>query len=189
MKPHFPNSNDIDRQARIEDLKQKIRDATGENPVFGTMNDCPPDVEEAFLRNVLAFETAPQKPLFEVLGESGLKLPRPDDLTDHNLYDKLWEVIYALLALKVSIANTDHLSDRELYTMLVNNTLHNEFAVATDYTLQIDMTESENYEEGLQIYLKYYATEDERGRYAIMIPELKIPPHCEPPNRRDHLIP
>jgi len=31
---------DPQRHARIELLKQQIREATGENPVFGTMNDC-----------------------------------------------------------------------------------------------------------------------------------------------------
>jgi hypothetical protein len=51
------------------------------------------------------------------------------------------------------------------------------------------MTETANYEEGLQTYLKYYAGEEERSRYARMFPDLEIPPHCEPPNRRDHLIP
>ena len=46
--------NDI--QTRIESLKQEIEDASGEKPVFGTAPDCPREVEEVFLRQVLAWE-------------------------------------------------------------------------------------------------------------------------------------
>ena len=180
---------DAQTHARIEELKQKIRDATGENPVFGTMNDCPPEVEEAFLRNVLAYEIAPKKILMEALGESGLRLPAPDDLPEAELSGKLWEVIHGLLALRVSIDNTDHLSDRELYTLLYKETLHDELVLGFDQAMHIDMTESGDYEEGLRTYLKYYAREEERRSYAESFPELNVPPHCDPPNRRDHLIP
>jgi hypothetical protein len=56
-------------------------------------------------------------------------------------------------------------------------------------TMQIDMTESGNYEEGLRTYLTYYASEKERRRYAKMFRKMHIPDHIEPPKRRDHLIP
>ncbi len=178
-----------DRQARIEELKQKIRDATGQNPVFGTMNDCPPEVEEAFLKNVLAYETAPCKPLVEALLESGIAVPAPGELSDAQLSDKLWEVIHGLLALRISVGNTDHLSDRELYTLLYDDTLQNEFVIGLAQNTVVDMTELSDYDEGLRIYLKYYASEKERRSYAESFPDMKIPPHCEPPKRRDHLIP
>jgi hypothetical protein len=181
---------DPQRHARIEDLKQKIRDATGENPVFGTMNDCPPEIEEAFLRNVLAYETAPRKPLLHALVESGVIVPAPAELRNTALSEKLWEVIHALQALRVTIDNTDHLSDRELYTVLYNETLQDEYVLGfLDQTLHIDMTESEDYEEGLRTYLKYYASEEERRSYGKDFPDLDIPRHCDPPKRRDHLIP
>jgi hypothetical protein len=180
---------DRQRLARIEDLKQKIRDATGQNPVFGTMNDCPPEVEEAFLRSVLAYEVAPKKTLMDALADSGVSVPAPDLLSDTDLSSKLWEVIHGLVALRVTIGNTDHLSDRALYTLLYNETLHVALVVGMEQAMQIDMTESGNYEDGLRTYLTYYASEKERRRYARIFPKLYIPPHCEPPRRRDHLIP
>jgi hypothetical protein len=180
---------DPQRHARIEELKQKIRDATGENPVFGTVNGCPPEIEEAFLESVLAYEVAPKKSLMEALVESRISVPAPDDVPDTKLSARLWEVIHGLLALRVNIANTDHLSDRALYTLLYNETLHAEFVVGIEQTMQIDMTEAGNYEDGLRTYLTYYASEKERRKYAKMFPRLHIPPHCEPPKRRDHLIP
>ena len=180
---------DAQRQARIEELKQKIRNATGENPVFGTMHWCPPEVEEAFLKSVLEYETAPKKTLMDALVESGVNVPPPNDLPETELSHKLWEVIHGLLALRVSIGNTDHLSDRALYTLLYEETLYVDVIIGTEQTLQIDMTESGNYEDGLRTYLTYYASEKERRRYAKIFPKMHIPPHCEPPKRRDHLIP
>jgi hypothetical protein len=46
---------------RIEQLKRDIEEASGEKPVFGTVPDCPPEVEEEFLRQVLSCELAEKK--------------------------------------------------------------------------------------------------------------------------------
>ena len=103
---------DDQHQARIDELRQKIREATGESPVFGTINGCPPEVEEAFLKSVLAYEIAPKKTLMDALVESGLSVPAPDDLPDTELSSKLWEVIHGLLGLHVSIGNTFACGDK-----------------------------------------------------------------------------
>jgi hypothetical protein len=50
-----------DIQTRIAKLKKQIEEATGETPVFGTAPDCPPEIEEAFLEDVLKYELAEQK--------------------------------------------------------------------------------------------------------------------------------
>ena len=46
---------------RIERLKREIEEATDEKPLFGAAPDCPPEVEEAFLRQVLRCELAEKK--------------------------------------------------------------------------------------------------------------------------------
>ena len=175
-------------KTRIEQLRQKIREATGENPVFGGSPDCPPEVEEAFLEHVLEFETAPKRKLIDVLKEAGVELRRPSKLKDAELTAKLWEVIHALLAQFVVLSNTDHLSDRELYTLLWNETLRKDVVMCPRCILQIDMTNT-GIDEAMPTYLKYYAGENERLLYARDHPEFKMPPHVEPPRRRDHLIP
>jgi len=174
---------------RIKELRQKIREATGEEPVFGTSPDCPPEVEEAFLERVLAFETTPKRTLFNLLGELGVELPRPKTLNDRDLTTKLWEVIHALLGKCVVLGNTDHLSDREMYAQLWNDTLREEYVVTPHYTVHIDMTKTNEADRGLPIYLKYYATEEQRRIYSRAHPDFKMLPHVEPPRRRDHLIP
>lgn len=45
-----------DIQKRIEKLKKDIEEVSGQKPRFGTAPDCPPEVEEMFLRQVLACE-------------------------------------------------------------------------------------------------------------------------------------
>ena len=51
--------NDI--EARIEQLKRDIEEASGEKPLFGRAPDCPLEVEEAFLRQVLTYELKEKK--------------------------------------------------------------------------------------------------------------------------------
>ena len=48
-------------EARIEQLKRDIEEASGEKPHFGRAPDCPPEVEEVFLRQVLACELKEKK--------------------------------------------------------------------------------------------------------------------------------
>ena len=175
-------------KTRAQQLRQKIREATGEDPAFGTSPDCPPEVEEAFLERVLAFETSPKRTLIDLLGDAGIELPRPSKLTGRELTAKLWEVIHALIAQYVILGNTDHLSDREMYTLLWNETLRTEYVINPNYSIQIDLTKT-GPDNGMPAYLKYYATEEQRRMYSAAYPDFKMPEHVEPPRRRDHLIP
>jgi hypothetical protein len=186
------NTNN-ERQSRIERLKEQIREATGEDPTFGTMDGCPPELEEAFLQNVLRFETAAENTLLSALQEAGVGLPNPDELDDAQINPKLWEVVTALAELRVYIHNTDHLSDRELYTYLWRQTLVERVKVMPDnpnYSYNVDATENNNDEyNGMLAYLKYYANDHERSMYAAHFPDVQIPQHCDPPYDRDRLMP
>ena len=175
-------------KTRIQQLRQKIRRATGQKPVFGSSPNCPPEAEEAFLERVLAFETSPKRTLFDLLDDAHVELPRPQKLADRELTRKLWEVIHALLARWVVLGNTDHLTDRELYTLLWKETLRKEFVICPNYTIHIDMTNT-GIDGGMPTYLKYYASEEQRQMYSDVYPDFKMPEHVEPPRRRDHLIP
>src|SRR5262245_21767671 len=90
-----------EQRLRIEELKRRIRQETGETPIFGSMSDCPPDLEEDFLRHVLEFETAKEESLFSALEQAGMALPNPEGLGAAQTTAKLWEVIHALADLGV----------------------------------------------------------------------------------------
>jgi hypothetical protein len=138
--------------------------------------------------SVLTVDESPKRSLFDLLTKLHIQLPQPQKLTNRRLTAKLWEVIHVLLAQSIVLSNTDHLSDRELYTQLWTETLHKPFVISRHYTLYIDMTKT-GVDEGMPIYLKYYASEVQRQMYAQFYPEFKMPKHVEPRRRRDHLIP
>jgi hypothetical protein len=133
-------------------------------------------------------EMAPSLTLAEVLGDLAVELPSPARLKKRELMATLWKVIHALLAQSIVLCNTDHLSDLELYTLLWNETLREEFVICPYCTLHIDMTKTGT-DDGIPIYLKYYASEEQRKVYRDFRPDFKMPEHVEPPKRRDHLIP
>lgn len=183
---------DRSAQARIEELKKQIREIARQDTYFGTLPENLHEDEETVLRRILAYESTPRRELREVLVQSGIQLPAPEHLSDDELHVVLWQVIYELVVRRIVISKTDHLSDRDLYTLLWNKTLRQELPIELSepsMVIQIDMTSLPDYQEGLRVYLKYYATEDERFIFAMLHPHFRAPGHCEPPARRDHLIP
>jgi hypothetical protein len=177
------------REDRIERLKQQIRKVTGEEPFFSSIPACPPEIEEAFLERVLGFEQASRQPLRERLSDAGIFLTDPDELADNDLTQQMWDVIQALVTLHIIPINTDHLSDRQVYSYLWHIVRNGE-TVMPDFFSRgwyIDFTGQG--ERGLDVYVKYYASDDERRDYQSRFPHHPIPDHCEPPYDRDHLIP
>src|SRR5688572_20814205 len=81
---------------------------------------------EALRRYLDAIDDGPFTTDFKRLTTAGLELPHPDSLNDEQLARKLLEVIDALARMRTFITSTNHLSDRELYTRLWTDTLHDE---------------------------------------------------------------
>ena len=115
-----------DPEKRIEDLKRRAEELSGGDMEIGTLDDCSAETEEAFWKHLVDYEEAPWTTHFQQLESAGVSLPPPESLKDEELTAKLWEVIQKLALLHVFIEQTDHLSDRELYTYLVNACLREE---------------------------------------------------------------
>src|SRR5262249_2778113 len=111
---------------RIEALKRHAEELCGGPMEVGNLDDCPVEVEEEFWRQLVEYEEAPWTTNFQELENAGMSLPSPGSLNDEELAAKLWEVIQKLALLHVFIEETDHLSDRELYTHLWTNSLRGE---------------------------------------------------------------
>ena len=176
------------RRKRIAELKRQIRAVAG--PVaFG--GDCPPEIEERFLEHVLAFERQAPEPLFDRLVQAGVPLPPPDDVPDHALADTLWAVIHALALLGAYLECTDHLSDRELYRHLWDEALREPMVLLPHdptFSLHLDVLGSGS-EANVATYLRYYADETTRARWAQDFPQCAVPPHEDPPYDRDRFLP
>ncbi len=184
-----PDQTDLEK--KIEGLKRKAEELVGGKMVDGDSDDCPPEVKEQFWEQVVAYESAPWTTHFKQLEEAGMQLPAPEQLSDEELTAKLWEIIRRLAFLRVFLSQTDHLSDRELYTLLWTDTLREEtkaLPMDEDSAWHIDLLGSGS-EEDTQLYLKYYADEDFRREWHKDWPGEVIPDHEDPRYDRDHYLP
>ena len=184
-----PQHSDI--ETRIRNLKSKVEALTGREASWSVDEDCPAELEEEFWKNVIAFENARWVQPYQVLTDGGITLPDASDLDDHDLIAKLWELVESLAMLGVYLHSTNHLSDRELYTQLVEHLLKEEVVLlpgSPDCAFHIDILGSGSKEDTL-LYLKFYADEEYRNQWASQWPEDEIPDHEDPPFDRDRQLP
>lgn len=180
-----------DQDKRIEDLKRRAEELCGGEMEVGTIDDCPAELEESFWKYVVDYEEAPLTTNFQQLEEAGVSLPAPDSLNDEELTAKLWEVIHKLALLRVFLEQTDHLSDRELYTHLWTDSLREEtpmMAANANGAWHIQMLGGCSDEDN-QLNLKYYADEAWRQQWHKDFPDDPIPAHEDLPYGRDRLLP
>ncbi|MGO8836369.1 MAG: hypothetical protein ACLQAH_18860 [Limisphaerales bacterium] len=179
-----------DCEIHIEKLRREIAEVAGDDMVNGSMGDCDPKVEEAFLEHVLALETHGFVCPFDALTSDGFELPSPKKLDDAALTAKLRELIHALAARRLFLHNTDHLSDRELYTWLWSDGLREEmmgFGLPMG-NCHLDVLGACR-EEDIILQMRYYADEQERAHWAVDFPDFPMPPHEKPPFDRDRHLP
>jgi hypothetical protein len=183
---HF--ADEPNQEKRIAKLREELEKLGGST---GRIEDVPADIEEEFLRHVLEYETAQPITLLSLLENSGLEIPLPADLDDTNLHAKLLEIIERMASMGAYLLHTNHLSDRELYVQLYDDSLREEavlFPENSSYVYMIDLTGSGSDEDN-QVYLKYYADEEHRKQWAVDWPDDPMPPHEDPPFNRDRHLP
>lgn len=135
-------------------------------------------MENEFLASMLAWEHAPVLPISKWF-EPELKLAHPDTLNDDELRDALWKTIGRLCEKRIVLEYTDHLSDRELYCLLYRDIL-------PSHEKKIDPPRSVlrwhclDIERDFDLWLRYYASEDERERW-MDASGSELPQSEEPP--------
>ena len=179
------------RDKRTEDLKRRAEEICDGKIEVGRLDECPGEAEESFWKHVVDYEEAPWTTHLHQLEMAGVSLPPPDSLNDQELTARLWEVIDKLALLRVFIEQTDHLSDRDLYTHLWTDSLREETKLlpsAANSAWHIQMlggcSEEDNY-----LYLKYYADDASRQHWHEDFPNDSLPAHDDPPYDRDRLLP
>jgi len=187
--PH--DSEEKERAERIEALKRRARELAGGEVVSHTDSEVPAEVEEKFLNYVVAFEEAPWIKNRVLMERLGIALPAPDTLNDEALSEKLWEVIEGLAAMQHFLEETNHLSDRELYTLLLTDVLEEEtkdMFMDADSACHIPLCGSGSDEDNY-VYLKYYADEKYREMWRKEFPGEPVPEHVDPAYDRDRFLP
>jgi hypothetical protein len=181
----------IDQEIRINELKETLRESTDGDMVEFTADDCPPEIQEHFWQSVLAWETAPDTSNFQQLEEDGVALPDPAGLSDEQLPTVLWNVIEGLARRNVYLENTNHLSDRELYTHLWEESLREvikDLPPEAGWNQHLDILGACG-EEDIYLHMKYYADEEERQDWLAQYPDYDMPEHVDPPYDRDRHLP
>lgn len=177
-----------DQEKRLEMLRTELAGLGG---TFTSQSEIPGDLEEEFLRRVLDYERAQPITLLQLLGNSGLTVPSPDELDDSDLTIKLWEIIARMSSLGAYLLNTNHLGDRELYEYLYKEALTEEatlFPENPSFGFMIDLTGGGS-DEDTQLFLKYYANDSYRERWARDWPDDPMPKREDAPFDRDALLP
>ncbi|MGA7614316.1 MAG: hypothetical protein WBX15_03975 [Thermoanaerobaculia bacterium] len=124
----------------------------------------------------------------EVLRARGVEIPDETSLDDAKLYERLWAILKAMAEIGIYVESTNHLSDRELYRYLVGHVLVEETILPGSpmggwFYSPIGGCS----EEDIEIYLRYYADEDERESFRE--DDRPLPPKETPPYDRDRLLP
>jgi hypothetical protein len=149
------------------------------------------DLHDQFLKYVAAYEEREPTTLFDLLPESGIALPPPEELSDEEIGRKLWEVIRGLSVCGVFLHNTNHVSDRELYIYLWSEALREPAVLMPenpDYSCHLDPIGSGSTED-THLYMKYYATEEMRRQWLKDWPDDRLPDPEKPPFDRDSRLP
>jgi hypothetical protein len=142
----------------------------------------PTTAENQFLESLLAWESAPILPIAQWF-QPALLLQPAGQLDDWELHLRLHEVIQLLFEKQIVLQFTDHLSDRELYQLIARDILpsREKRVILPDNRFVWHCVDESSEPE---VWLKYYATEEEREMWLEFNPEGVLPESSPPPYSR-----
>ena len=124
----------------------------------------------------------------DLLTKRGITVLPASSLSDSRLRKSLRTLIDALAAEKIYLENTNHLSDRQLHERIETEVLPNSFAVGGDDWDVWDFAAVYD-AETREVYLAYYADEEERTMWSLDVEEGPVPPRRLLPYDRDRKLP
>ena len=134
-------------------------------------------------------DDCPWRPPREIFSSYGYQPLAPDQLSNSQLPGRLWELLYAAAGRRFFFHHTNHLSDRELYTMLWREWLDEPIAdIPLEAETNTNLSLSEFDHNGLtseEIWLRYYAD----AQWRFLESSEVLPPHEDPPFDRDRFLP
>lgn len=175
------NLDEVDQLLLNAELRDALEPYLDESVDLVNVRHLPTEKENEFLESMLAWERAPVLPISRWF-EPELVLPPPDDLDADQLHRLLWQTLERLCEQRVVVEYTDHLTDRQLYGLIRRDILP---------SLEKRIEQPKNYlhwhcldaDENPEIWLRYYATPDERRRW-VEENSQELPPAEPPPHPR-----
>jgi hypothetical protein len=138
-------------------------------------------------------EDCPWRSPREIFARYGYAPLPPSELDDRQLPGRLWELLYAAAARRFFFCSTDHLSDRDFYTLLWEQWLDEPTAdIPSEAETNTTTIISEFNARGItheEIWLRYYADQADQELWHSTEPDFVFPPHQDPPYDRDRFLP
>ena len=169
--------NEVDHLLLNARLRDELEPFLDESVEAVNTQHMPTHLENEYLASMLEWERAPVLPISRWF-QPEMRLPNPDQLTDNELHQILWRTIESLHEQQILLDFTEHLSDRELYCLIYRDIL-------PSLEKKIDRTNTYLHWQCIdinldpEIWLRHYATEDERNTWQQDTGGV-LPP-CEPP--------
>ncbi len=176
-----PSTDEVEQLMRNAQLRTELEPFLDESITRLDLAQLPTPEENAYLESMLAWERAPVLPIHKWF-DPPLELPNPAQLEDAELERILWNVIYQLYEQHIVLDFTAHLSDRRLYSLIVRDILPSleKKLDGSDRYLHWDCADICG---DAEIWLRYYATDEERTNWAQACNE-PLPPREDMPYPR-----
>ncbi len=184
--PQLPNADEVEHLMLNARLRDELEPYLDESVDLLNTRRLPTPVENEFLASMLAWERAPVLPIGQWFHPE-LTLAHPDSLDDEQLHDKLWETIQQLYDVRIVLDFTDHLSDRQLYTLIFRDILPSP-EKKVDLPKNFLHWHCLDYSDEPETWLRYYANERERKEWyaetGLPLPKSEQPPFARKMPRR-----
>ena len=173
-----PNADEVEQLLLNARLRDELEPFYDESIEILNVRKLPTIKENEFLASLLAWERAPTVPISQWF-DPELKLPTCECLSEGELRNLLWSTIHRLYEKRIVLEFTDHLSDRQLYCMLVRDILpspEKKIELPKNYLHWHCLDEGTDAE----LWLRYYASNEEREAWGEETQQL-LPPQEDPP--------
>lgn len=181
LRPDSSQPDEVDHLLRNAQLRDELEPLFDES--IGSVNArvMTTSRENEFLASMLEWERAPMIPISKWF-DPELVLPEPDLLSDTALSEVLECTIEQLYSQQIVLDFTNHLTDRQLYTIIYRDILssYEKKLSHRDSYLHWDCSNSDGDPE---MWLRYYATDEERDMWADETGD-DPPPRERPPFAR-----
>ena len=170
--------DEVDQLMLNAQLRDELEPYLDESVELVNVRSMPTRDENEFLASMLEWERAPVVPISHWFRPK-LNPPSAESLSDEELSEGLWDTIHKLFSKRIVLDFTHHLSDRELYGLICRDILP---------SLEKKISRTRTYlhwlcldpDKDAEIWLRYYATEEERHGWAAET-GAPLPPAQPPP--------
>ena len=154
-------------------LRDELEPFLDESVDLVNVREKPTEFENEYLASMLAWERAPVLPIGQWFAPN-LELPSPDTLSGRELHALLWDTIQKLYDKQIVLDFTDHLSDYELYCLILRDILpshEKKLDLSPTYLHWHCLDPSDDPD----TWLRFYASEEERDAWSNES-SCKLPP-------------